>query len=320
MTTSAPKVNQVLKVRRSAVGIDKSAAYAWAVCKGVNKKFARIVLLNDKSFTECQNTLTVKFEHIWLVKASARAALERKRLAQKAKDIDDDDALINELLDPSPDKLWDNPVKYHSPRLIDGLSCVAEATMKHGTKLMLVHGGVTDFTADAIVNAANEGCLGGGGIDGRINDLGGSVLAEARLALPILDPWGHPYGVKRCSTGDAKITVAGDLACKHVIHAVGPRFCYYPPFDDDLALLHNAYMNALMRAKETGLTKVAFCILSAGIFRGGCSLRNVVDAGIKAVAANTYDGLESVSFCAFTPQEQSDLEAVVFGVCTEGDR
>jgi len=309
MTASAAlRVEQVLKVRKSAVGIDRSTAYAWAVCKGINKKSARIVVLNDKSFTEWDNTFTVKLENLWLVKASARAAVERKRLALKLKNIEEDAAFWGELLE-SPDKPLDNLVKYPSPRLIDGLSCVAEATMKHGTKLMLVHGGVTDFTADAIVNAANEGCLGGGGIDGRICDLGGSVLAEARLALPVLDGCSS----KRCNTGDAKITVAGDLACKHVIHAVGPSFGYMPPFDDDLALLHDAYMNALMRAKETGLTKVAFCVLSAGIFRGGCSLHSVVEEGIKAIAANTYDGLESVSFCAFTPQEKSALEAVVFG-------
>ena len=61
--------------------------------------------------------------------------------------------------------------------------------------------------ADAIVNAANEGSVGGGGIDGEVNYRGGYVLEEARRALPLNGSY------KRCETGDAKITVAGDLPC-----------------------------------------------------------------------------------------------------------
>jgi O-acetyl-ADP-ribose deacetylase len=53
--------------------------------------------------------------------------------------------------------------------------------------LSVAHDSVVKFTGDAIVNAANEGCLGGGGIDGRINDLGGDPLFSARKALPLLD-------------------------------------------------------------------------------------------------------------------------------------
>ena len=188
----------------------------------------------------------------------------------------------------------------------------------NATTFTVVFGSVTDFTGDAIVNAANEGCLGGGGIDGRICDLGGSVLAEARRALPILD--GTAYG-KRCDTGDAKLTVSGDLPCDFVIHAVGPRFGSSGPFDDDLALLKQAYKNALERAKdltcakEQKLTKVAFCILSAGTFRGGCSLRDIIHAGVTAIAESiaesTYPELGRVFFCAFTDAERSELRGVM---------
>ena len=95
------------------------------------------------------------------------------------------------------------------------------------------------------MNAANEGCLGGGGIDGRICDLGGPALDAARRALPTID--GSPFG-PRCKTGDAKMTIAGNLPCDRVIHAVGPIFGH-PPFDASLSLLADAYKSALTLAR-----------------------------------------------------------------------
>ena len=115
---------------------------------------------------------------------------------------------------------------------------------------------------------------------------------------------------RRCPTGDAKITVAGDLPCSKVIHAVGPRFGYSSNLEDhadDLELLEAAYKNAMERARENDLKSVGFCILSAGIFRGGCPLKVVIETGLKAIAKNTYSGLETVVFCGFTPQEQGEI-------------
>ena len=149
---------------------------------------------------------------------------------------------------------------------------------------------VLNFTGDAIVNAANEGCLGGGGIDGEVNYQGGIELENARRQLPLLD--NSPY--KRCDTGDAKITIAGSLPCKKVIHAVGLRFGYGPDHDDNLNILENAYKNSMLRARESGLKTVAFCILSAGIFRGNCPLKTVIKRGMDAIAKNTYPGLRSL--------------------------
>ena len=73
-------------------------------------------------------------------------------------------------------------------------------------------------------------------------------------------------------------------------------------------LLEAAYKNAMERAREdVELKSVGFCILSAGIFRGGCPLKIVIETGLKAIAKNTYPGLETVVFCGFTPQEQAEL-------------
>ena len=166
---------------------------------------------------------------------------------------------------------------------------------------------VVKFTGDAIVNAANEGCLGGGGIDGEVNRRGGVDLRMAREALPLID---HS---RRCETGDAKITVAGDLPCDKVIHAVGPRFSDGPGADHegDLDLLESAYKSSLERACENSLTSVAFCIISAGIYRGSCPLRTVIEKGLESIAKHVYPGLKCVVLCGFTPEEQTVLKTIL---------
>ena len=191
---------------------------------------------------------------------------------------------------------------------IDGLNCVFEANVfDTQTKFTLAYDGVTNCKAGAIVNAANNSCLGGGGIDGRINQLGGPSLHKAREELPILDGSNR----NRCFTGDAKITIAGNLPCEYVIHAVGPRFKSTGPFDEDLLLLGDAYKNAMLRGKEKQLTKIAFCILSAGIFRGGCSLEEIIKVGIENICKSVYPELERIYFCAFTETEQKLAKKVV---------
>ena len=83
--------------------------------------------------------------------------------------------------------------------------------------LVLATGSVVDFTGSAIVNAANEACLGGGGVDGAITAAGGKALAEARKALPIVNKRNT-----RCPTGECVVTISGDLKAKdYCLHAVG---------------------------------------------------------------------------------------------------
>ena len=92
---------------------------------------------------------------------------------------------------------------------------------------------------------------------------------------------------------------------------MGPRFGYGYDHDDNLNMLENAYKNSMLRARESGLKTVAFCILSAGIFRGNCPLKTVIKRGMDAIAKNTYPGLEQVVCCGFTPNEQNELNAIV---------
>jgi O-acetyl-ADP-ribose deacetylase (regulator of RNase III) len=116
----------------------------------------------------------------------------------------------------------------------------------------LVVGDLTDQDVDAIVNAANESLLGGGGVDGAIHRAGGpEILAESsRLG--------------GCATGDAKATAAGRLPARWVIHAVGPRWRGGEAGEPEL--LASAHRRALEVARELGARSVAFPAISCGIY------------------------------------------------------
>lgn len=167
-------------------------------------------------------------------------------------------------------------------------------------------GSVVGFRGDAIVNAANEGCLGGGGVDGAISQAGGARLRHAREALPLVP--GRP-GV-RCPVGEARLTKGGDLEASYCIHAVGPDyndFGYYDSFTKPDALLGNAYKASMKCAREQKLATVAFSLLSAGIFKGRRSLNAVLTLGVEAIANSGYPGLKEVHLVGFTDEEILEL-------------
>jgi len=188
--------------------------------------------------------------------------------------------------------------------LVHGVERLATVQTPFGT-VTVAAGSVVDYTGSAIVNAANEGCIGGGGVDGAVNSRGGPSLKAARRALPIVD---EEYGI-RCPVGDAKTTIAGDLPCEYVIHAVGPNYGGFDDMDEADALLYSAYRSAMSEARRAGLGNVGFSLLSSGIFRGSRSLSAVLRIGLMAVAANTYPGLDEAFLVAFTQQEQKALIA-----------
>ncbi|KAK8914236.1 Transcription factor bHLH140 [Platanthera zijinensis] len=118
-----------------------------------------------------------------------------------------------------------------------------------------------DGATDAIVNAANERMLGGGGVDGAIHRAAGPELKAACFEVPEVRP-----GV-RCPTGEARITPAFQLPVSRVIHTVGPIF---GAVENPEVLLRNAYRNSLILAKENNIQYIAFPAISCGVYRYPC--------------------------------------------------
>ena len=121
----------------------------------------------------------------------------------------------------------------------------------------LVQGDITEQAVDAIINAANSGLNGGGGVDGAIHARGGpAILAACRELRETLLPDGLP-------TGHAVATTAGDLPAGWVIHTVGP---VHSAREDRSGLLASAYRESLRVADEIGARTVAFPSISTGVY------------------------------------------------------
>ena len=118
--------------------------------------------------------------------------------------------------------------------------------------LALVQGDITVEETEAIINAANSGLRGGGGVDGAIHRAGGPTIMEECRRI------GH------CPTGEAVITAGGNLKARYVIHTVGP--IYRGGTSGEADLLARAYRSSLRRASEKGVKSLAFPAISAGVY------------------------------------------------------
>ena len=136
------------------------------------------------------------------------------------------------------------------------------------TSLELIQGDITTLDVDAIVNAANNSLLGGGGVDGAIHRVAGpQLLAECRT-------------LGGCQTGEAKITNGYRLKARHVIHTVGPIYSGTPR---DAELLSAAARSSLRLADEHRLASIAIPAISTGVY--GYPLREAARAILSAVIA-----------------------------------
>ena len=124
--------------------------------------------------------------------------------------------------------------------------------------IKIIQGDITTLAVDAIVNAANQVMLGGGGVDGAIHRAAGPELYEACLRVPEVRP-----GV-RCPTGEARITPGFRLPAKFVIHTVGP--VYRDGLHGEPEKLAACYRNSLALAAENGCKSIAFPCISTGIY------------------------------------------------------
>ena len=124
------------------------------------------------------------------------------------------------------------------------------------TDLELIQGDITKAQVDAIVNAANDALIGGGGVDGAIRRAGGDAIEQACAEIRSREGG--------CPTGKAVITTGGELHAKYVIHTVGP--VWQDGNSGEPELLASCYQESLRLAVENGVQSIAFPSISTGIF------------------------------------------------------
>ena len=175
--------------------------------------------------------------------------------------------------------------------------------------IKIIQGDITTLAVDAIVNAANEMMLGGGGVDGAIHDAAGDELFKACLKVPEVRP-----GV-RCPTGEARITLGFNLPAKFVIHTVGP--IYRDGQHGEPEKLAACYRNALALAAENGCKSIAFPCISTGVY--GYPKEAAAKIAVREVRkflshAETRSGGEDemeVVFCCFSERVKWIYEQVL---------
>jgi O-acetyl-ADP-ribose deacetylase (regulator of RNase III) len=170
------------------------------------------------------------------------------------------------------------------------------------TKLRVERGDITAQHVDAIVNAANEGLL-GGGVDGAIHRAAGPELLEACRRLPELSA-----GV-RCPTGEARLTPGFGLKARFVIHTVGPVF--RGGGHGERLLLASCYEGCLRLCVEHGLRSVAFPAISCGVY--GFPIDEAARIAVATIQRALAGGVEldSVRLVAFDASVHEALAAAV---------
>ena len=146
---------------------------------------------------------------------------------------------------------------------------------------------ITTLAVDAIVNAANQSLLGGGGVDGAIHRAAGpELLAECRT-------------LGGCPTGEARITRAYRLPAKYVIHAVGPR--YRDGRHGEPELLASCYRNTMALAARHAIASIAFPAISCGIYRYPIPAAARIAVHTVAQCMTTAPSITNVTFVCFGP-------------------
>lgn len=165
--------------------------------------------------------------------------------------------------------------------------------------IQAIKGDITKLQVDAIVNAANSGLLGGGGVDGAIHRAGGPAILEE--CKKIVAQQGG------CPTGEAVITTAGNLPAKYVIHTVGP--VWQGGRDGEAALLASCYTKSLGLAIDNGCRSIAFPNISTGVY--GYPKPAAAQVAVQAIHQflQTLKGFEKVLLVCFDEENFNLIQA-----------
>ena len=170
-------------------------------------------------------------------------------------------------------------------------------------RIEVVFGNITALAVDAIVNAANERMLGGGGVDGAIHRAAGPELLDACRAVPEVRP-----GV-RCPTGESRITPGFRLPARHIIHTVGPVWRGGTSGEPDL--LASCYRSTLELAREHGVKSIAFPAISCGVFGYPVDRAATIAVDTTAAYLDAHGTPERVLLVAFDVTTEQALKAAL---------
>jgi O-acetyl-ADP-ribose deacetylase len=169
-------------------------------------------------------------------------------------------------------------------------------------ELRAVRGDITEADVDVIVNAANPGLLGGGGVDGAIHRAAGpELLAECRAVVASLPG-------RRLPRGQAVATAAGRLSARWVVHTAGP---IWSAARDHSAVLRSSYSESLRVADGLGARSVAFPAISAGVY--GWPLDDAARQAVAGVRSVAVEHVTEVRFVLFSDEALTAFETALSG-------